>query len=378
MSNKVAIFSFFSGSGFLDLGFEKSGFSVELVNELSPSFLKAYAYSRKKMGMKIPRFGYQNFDINEYFHNHKKELEKNINNIHNENRLVGFIGGPPCPDFSVGGKNKGKDGENGRLSMSYVDLIIEMKPDFFLFENVKGLWRTARHRVFYEELKQKLHKAGYCTSERLTNSLEFGVPQDRDRIFLFGVRDRLLKNDQYANNQILNFPWMNNALYDLDTIKQIPWPTTDIFKPNTATECPLECILELTVNYWFDKNNVEQHPNCNAHFIPRNGLARMEIVKEGDVSRKSYKRLHRWRYAPTSAYGNNEVHLHPYKPRRLSASEALAIQSLPPEFELPSDMSLSDMFKTIGNGVPYLLSRGIAETIRAYLEAIIYNHSDIK
>ena len=71
----------------------------------------------------------------------------------------------------------------------------------------------------------------------------------------------------------------------------------------------------------------------------------------------------RWRYSPTAAYGNNEVHIHPYKPRRISAAEALAIQSLPAGFVLPPDMSLTNMFKTIGNGVPYLAARGIAKTL---------------
>ncbi|WP_140356414.1 DNA cytosine methyltransferase, partial [Klebsiella aerogenes] len=67
-------------------------------------------------------------------------------------------------------------------------------------------------------------------------------------------------------------------------------------------------------------------------------------------------------------------HLHPYKDRRLSAAEALAIQSLPKEFELPASMSLTDMFKTIGNGVPYLLSLGIAKSITDYLEQIRIYH----
>ena len=94
----------------------------------------------------------------------------------------------------------------------------------------------------------------------------------------------------------------------------------------------------------------------------------MQTIAEGDVSRKSFKRLHRWRYSPTVAYGNNEVHLHPTKARRLSAAEALSLQSLPKEFILPPDMSLSHMFKTVGNGVPYLLSVGIATTLREYLQ----------
>jgi DNA (cytosine-5)-methyltransferase 1 len=124
----------------------------------------------------------------------------------------------------------------------------------------------------------------------------------------------------------------------------------------------------LTVQHWFNKNKVENHPNATAYFKPRSGIIKMQTVQEGDVSRKSYKRLHRHRYSPTAAYGNNEVHLHPYKERRISAAEAMAIQSLPKEFELPPDMSLSDMFKTIGNGVPFLLSDGIAKTIEVFLE----------
>ena len=67
------------------------------------------------------------------------------------------------------------------------------------------------------------------------------------------------------------------------------------------------------------------------------------------------------------AYGNNEVHLHPYKERRISAAEAMSLQTLPKTFELPKDMTLTDKFKTIGNGVPYLLSCGIARTIYDFL-----------
>lgn len=368
MCKKLIIFSFFSGSGFLDLGFEKSEFKVDFVNEFSSSFINAYSYSRKKMNMPIPKYGYHNTDIADYHNGSKGELEKYILDARsNGNCLIGFIGGPPCPDFSVGGKNKGKDGENGKLSSTYVNLIKEMKPDFFLFENVKGLWRTVRHREFYEELKKKLHKSGYCTTERLTNAIEFGVPQDRDRIFLFGIEKSQIKKEYYSGSQLLNFPWNAHAIYSTEQIKNIVWPTMDDFEEDSEREMCSDIKKELTVQYWFEKNDVRNHPNTDAFFRPRNGLVRMQSIPEGDVSKKSFKRLHRWRYSPTAAYGNNEVHLHPYKARRISASEALAIQSLPKEFELPQEMSLSDMFKTIGNGVPFLLSKGLAMAIKEYL-----------
>ena len=371
MNSKIAIFSFFSGSGLLDLGFEKSGFDIVFVNEHSASFINAYAYSRKKMNMCAPEYGYHNTDINEYMGGLKKNLRAFMSDAKKNNEIVGFIGGPPCPDFSIGGKNNGRDGESGKLSSTYVNLIISEKPDFFIFENVKGLWRTGRHRKFYQELTSDLHNVGYCTTEHMMNALAFGVPQDRDRLLLFGVRKGKMTKDFYYQSEMLNFPWSLHADYKLDHVKSICWPKTDEFSEESQKEPDEGIVQELTVQHWFEKNDVLNHPNASAYFKPRAGLARMLSIDEGDVSKKSYKRLHRWRYSPTAAYGNNEVHLHPYKARRISVSEALAIQSLPKEFMLPDKMSLSDMFKTIGNGVPYLLSKALASTIRGYLDTAV-------
>lgn len=110
-----------------------------------------------------------------------------------------------------------------------------------------------------------------------------------------------------------------------------------------------------------------KHPNTENCFKPRAGITKFAAIDEGDDSKKSFKRLHRWRYSPTACYGNNEVHLHPYKIRRISVAEALAIQSLPANFVLPENMSLTNMFKTIGNGVPYLASNTLAKTITNFL-----------
>lgn len=367
------LFSFFSGSGFLDLGFECEGYEVAFVNEISPSFLGAYKYSRSKMGLSAPKYGYYNIDINDFLNGQKEELRRLVNETRNAGRLVGFIGGPPCPDFSIAGKNKGSEGLNGKLSRVYINLIADIQPDLFLFENVKGLWSTSRHRAYFEELKKQLQNVGYSTSERLCNALEFGVPQDRERVFFLGLRNELLTDKLAVNGEISTFPWGKFIVYNSDEIKRLPWINTNDFGETVTSLSgqPSDTLKALTVQYWFDKNDVENHPNGKAHFQPRSGISKMRTVPEGDVSRKSYKRLHRFRYSPTAAYGNNEVHLHPSQERRISAAEAMAIQSLPKEFELPQDMSLSDMFKTIGNGVPFLMSKGIAKTIRVFLEESI-------
>lgn len=365
-NKKLKIFSFFSGTGFLDLGFELNGFEIEFVNEFHTAFMNAYKYSREQMKLRKPQYGYFNGDINVFFNERKDELKEWMEDARKDGSLVGFIGGPPCPDFSVAGKQKGRNGENGKLSLSYTNLIISMKPDFFLFENVKGLWRTKKHREFFEELKKMLNDAGYITTERLTNALEYGAPQDRDRILMFGIHKDVL-TDKLPRKTIDDFPWGKYQTHKLDEVKKMPWPKTSPYEENSKKLCPDGIPKEMTVEYWFQKNDVEHHPNSDDYFTPKAGKAKMEIIDEGDDSKKSYKRLHRWRYSPTVAYGNNEVHLHPYKTRRLSAAEALSLQTLPKEFELPPDMTLTDKFKTIGNGVPFILASGIAKTIHDFL-----------
>ena len=167
--DRMKIFSFFSGSGFLDLGFETNGFDVAFVNEFDPEFMRAYQYARENMGIDPPEYGYYNGDVNVFLTDAERrdELSRNMEAIRVQGELVGFIGGPPCPDFSIAGKNRGREGDNGKLSLSYINLIVQRQPDFFLFENVKGLWSTKRHRAFFDELKEMIQKqAEYEKSEK--------------------------------------------------------------------------------------------------------------------------------------------------------------------------------------------------------------------
>lgn len=360
----LRIYSFFSGAGFLDLGFETEGFTIDFVNEYNKSFMEVYKYARKNMNLKEPKYGYYCGDINNLLKGEgKKKLSSYVSSSKN-NELIGFIGGPPCPDFSVAGKNKGIIGTNGKLTKSYKRAILLYEPDFFVFENVKGLWSTKKHKEEYNKIKRAFSRKGYVLVDRLVNSLEYGVAQERERVILFGIKYTLLSNDKGIAKRILkfNFNWNIDKKYTIDKIKSIKWPITTTFNLESELQCPANIVNELSIEYWFNKNDVYKHFNSNDYFEPHS-MERFNTIQEGDVSKKSFKRLHRWRYSPTAAYGNNEVHLHPYKARRLSVAEALAIQSLPKEFIFPKTISKSEMFKTIGNGVPYLMSKAIAHSI---------------
>lgn len=359
-----AALSFFTGAGFLDAGFYDEGFDIAFANEFQAEFARGYLYALAAMGHEPPRHGVHVGSIEELLVGVGRNQLRRIMKAERETgALVGFIGGPPCPDFSVGGKNRGATGDHGRLTRVYFDLIAESSPDWFVFENVRGLFRTHRHRAFFEEMRRQVQNAGYLVSERLINSIEYGAPQDRDRIIMIGVHRSLLKRGDG-----LDVDWDKYTCFPRSILKNPAWPSTSPFgeMPSRPQGVP----LELSVQYWFEQNTVAQHPNAVHVFKPRQGLKRFLSVDEGDDSRKSYKRLHRYRFSPTACYGNNEVHLHPVEPRRISVAEALALQSLPKSFELPADMTLSDMFKTIGNGVPYRAARGIARTVQSVLSEI--------
>lgn len=354
----VEVYSFFSGLGFLDLGFENAGFNIVFVNEHDERFLRSYRYARRNSDH-IPAYGYNDSDVRTF-------LSDDVwtstfpNYDDREHKLIGFIGGPPCPDFSTAGRNEGEVGANGQLTYVYISLIEKRLPDFFVLENVKGLYQTKKHKAFYERMKRKLYRLGYSLFDSIENALEYGVPQYRERLILVGF-----KRSRFGNR--IQYELGGHREYKLENILTEPWPSTDPFVANSLLPPPQNITEALTVEYWFRRNDVLNHPNGNDVFGIRNA-ARFISIAEGDTGGKSFKRLHRWRFSPTAAYGNNEVHLHPYFPRRISVAEALAIQSLPADFDIPVDLPLSVKFKMIGNGVPYLLALGIAQELYEWLK----------
>lgn len=363
-SKRHSVFSFFTGAGFLDAGFADAGFRVAFANEYSPEFARGYLHGARSLGHEEPCHGLHVKSIEEFASGPGlTELRRLLAEERRTGSRVGFVGGPPCPDFSVGGKNRGAAGDNGMLTRVYFNLIRAAQPDWFVFENVKGLFRTKRHREFFDEMRNAVRAAGYRTDERLINAIEYGAPQDRDRIIMIGVRSKLLPGPPD-----LTVDWKRHVLFERSVLEEVNWPTENPFRGKSSR--PRGVPAELTVSYWFDRNDVTRHPNAGHAFMPRQGLKRFESVAEGDDKKKSYKRLHRHRYSPTACYGNNEVHLHPTLPRRISVAEALALQSLPKAFELPADMTLSAMFKTVGNGVPYLAALGIAQTVAQILDGV--------
>lgn len=278
MRKKISIFSFFSGIGILDLAFEKNGYTIVFVNEYDNLFMESYQYAREQMNRHTPIYGYHNDSAERYA---KRRGKRNLINLvareHEKGNLVGFIGGPPCPDFSVAGKNAGANGENGRLTKVYFDIICRCRPDFFLFENVKGLVKTEKHRAFYNEMMMKVQANDYVMAEKVLNALEYGVPQFRERVFMVGIHKGLYQNEPNT----LIFEWDKHSLFDTEDVLTRAWPKEREFMVNSPYAFPAKGILKkLTVEYWFNKNDVENHPNGKDIFQVKRGREKMKLSQK--------------------------------------------------------------------------------------------------
>lgn len=366
MQNKIQILSFFSGGGFMDMGFEQAGFEVIWTNEIDEIFAKLHS-----AGMTSWRKSKGNGIKAEIF-NTKSILDVSSKDIIEEAfpngkpKHFGIIGGPPCQDFSMNGSLKGFSGERGKLTEVYFNKITDLKPTFFVMENVTGLTKRKDTKNYLQTLLRRVEEEYFVESEKL-NSLNFGVPQHRERVFFIGIRKDCL------NSELLKlvplgkwFPFPVNEKYQNASMK-FDWGNKVEF--GTLLEKPKDTPYELCVESCLVPiREMNLIPNANEIFSLYKPIEELQQIKEGETNRPSFKRLHRFKYSPTACYGNNEVHLHPYLNRRISVREALRIQGVPDSYILPPELPMSKKFKMIGNGVPVPLANALANSLFKFLE----------
>lgn len=366
LSSCIPVLSFFTGGGFLDIGFERAGFYPVWTNEANQAFANLYAYGMTRWRQSVfeespPATISTTTNIKKLF------ATEIIKQAFSEGKpcFFGIIGGPPCPDFSTGGKNRGGEGINGRLTKTFINRIIKIKPSFFVFENVSGLYKTKVHREFLAALERRLEHNGYCLDLKILNALNLGVPQDRERLFIVGIQKNYVHQCLGRDIDELErgwFSWPVKSEYQ-NAKTRFDWP--GIVMNGEEPVLPDNIPIELTVYSVLNPNNCPSEvQNCNDTFNAYS--EKFSIIKEGDTKRKSFKKLHRYRFSPTACYGNNEVHLHPWHKRRLSVREAMRIQGIPDSYSLPEEVSLSSKFTLISNGVPVPLAYEVAKKIKLF------------
>lgn len=165
------VISLFSGCGGLDLGFERAGFDIPIANEFDKTIYETYKVNHPKT----------------------KLIEGDIRNINDDDfpdEIDGIIGGPPCQSWSEAGALKGITDGRGLLFYEYIRILQEKKPKFFLAENVSGMLAD-RHSKAVQNIVNIFDECGYNVSVNLINAKDYGVAQERKRVFYIGFRKEL-------------------------------------------------------------------------------------------------------------------------------------------------------------------------------------------
>lgn len=323
----MKIVSFFAGAGGLDLGFERAGFEVIWANEYDKEIWDTYQY------------------------NHKTTIldRRSIVDIPSEEvpDCDGIIGGPPCQSWSEAGASRGITDKRGQLFFEFIRILADKKPKFFLAENVSGMLLPA-HKDALSNIKRMFAEVGYRLSFQLLNASDFGVPQDRKRIFFIGYREDIGLDFVFPKPLTLESKiTLQNVIFDLK-----------------------DCVLPAT------GNNLTNGDNC---IIPNH-----EYMTGGFSSiYMSRNRVRSWdEVSFTIQAGGRHAPLHPQAPkmqfitqnerkfvegmesqyRRLSVRECARIQTFPDEF-LFIYKNVAAGYKMIGNAVPVRLAEVLARTI---------------
>lgn len=304
----------FAGCGGLDLGFENAGFNIIWANDNNKKVEETYRYNHKNTELIIKSL----VDI-------KSEEIPDCDII---------IGGPPCQSWSLAGAMKGKEDSRGQLFYEYVRVIKDKRPMAFVAENVKGIISKA-HIESFNEIVDMFKESGYTVTYKLVNAKNYGVPQDRERVFIVGVRNDLKVSYKFpqATNNEGNYVTLENAIGDL-------------------RDNPGEW-MEGSFSPIFMSRNRRRSWNEVAFTVQASGR-QTQIHPDSPEMEKIDK--DKWQFKNDSSM----------KVRRMSVRECARIQTFPDDFEFLG-APINENYKMIGNAVPVKLAEAIATNLKACL-----------
>jgi len=327
-TQSLRLISLFSGAGGLDLGFVRAGFDIVMANEYDSSIWETYEKNHKAPLLKG--------DITKIVSNDFPDCD-------------GIIGGPPCQSWSEAGSLRGIDDPRGQLFFEYIRLIRDKKPKFFLAENVSGML-AKRHNEAVKNIISHFDEAGYDVYIELLNAVDFGVPQDRKRVFYVGIRKDL--------GLTFNFPKplpiteripLSKAIGDLQD-SALPALATNKTNGNDCIVSNHEYMIGGFSSIYMSRNRV------------RSWDEQSFTIQAGGRHAPIHPQAPKMTFIERDKRGFVKDKEHLY--RRLSVRECARIQTFPDSFEFYYT-DLTDAYKMIGNAVPVRLAYVIAKAIKS-------------
>lgn len=360
----------FAGVGGFSLGIEQAGFDIIVAVEKDPIHAAVYAYN-------FPQTQVLCTDITTL-------TGKQILNSVGEIDLV--FGGPPCQGFSIMGKRNPDDARN-HLVFHFCRLIAELQPRYFVMENVPGLIQK-HNKAIFTQLIEQLQNIGYKTlAPQILNAADFGVPQERKRLFLLGAHPQ----ENFASLELefapRNSTTIQDAIYDLpnlDEFEELKYDDAVELQPRQISL--LENTASIYVKQLRDKVPEPDNFAYLRHWNPSlltssrrtnhnaTSIARFKETEPGKLSPVSRLRRLDWRgrcHTLRAGTGSEKGRftsarpIHPQYPRVISVREAARLHSFPDWFRFHTTKWHG--FRQVGNAVPPLLGRALGHKICEFL-----------
>lgn len=394
--DKPTVISLFTCGMGMDRGFDESGFQTVYANDITKFACDTIREVKKK---EIEKEKTLHLDPGSIFDISSENILNSIGLENGEPDII--IGGPPCQSFSTAGKRKGLKDERGTAVLEYIKKVKEIRPKVFVFENVHGIKSMAmNHMSFYDRIatdESKLKKTqkkgslfeyiekkfrelekeeyGYSIDYDILNAADFGVPQNRKRFVLIGIRKEFGDAKEVLNEIKGKAEYADPR--KAEELHKKEWKTLEVLKDKFEGEIPADCAKFSDSVIEYLSYVPKEIGGCWVDLPPELQKKAMGGAADtNDPRRKGkqggrrgfYRRLSWYKPSPTLVTSPTQMGTcmcHPTYNRPLSLKEYALIQGFPENWKFQG--SLANKYRMIGEAVPVVLAKVISNVIKKFI-----------
>lgn len=370
------IVDLFAGCGGLSLGLQQAGFTPWFVNEIVEQFCNTYKRNH-------------DLDDSHYYVGDIAELNKNLETYSELLADITLVcGGPPCQGFSMANRQRILDDPRNALYKQYLIFLQNVRPKFFIMENVKGMMNKI------DEIKQNFKEflgEEYQFDYAVLKAQDFGVPQNRERFIMIGNRvgvnpkdifDEIYKHKRepfVLKDALEGLPHLvakkEKGAKDIEceesgfTVRDFSYPMTDFYKFINGDKVITK--LYNHKNRYNNERDIEIYRRLpqGANSLHESIADIMPYTRRKDIFKDKYFKLDETQICKTITSHMKfdcNMYIHPWDARGLSPREAARIQTFPDDYVITGSQNM--WYAQVGNAVPVKLAKAIGDGIMKFIE----------